>query len=126
MTTWVALLRAVNLGATNKVAMADLRTALTSLGYDDVRTHLQSGNVIFSGRGRATAATVERKVAATIASEFGLDVKVLVRSEAELAKIVAANPFVRRNVDPKQLHTVFLSGAPAARKRSSVDRGAYT
>jgi uncharacterized protein (DUF1697 family) len=125
MTTWVALLRAVNLGPTNKVAMAELRTALAADGYNDVRTHLQSGNVLFSASGRTTGAAVEKKVAATIRSEFGLDVKVMVRSASELDKVVHGNPFVGRKVDPKQLHAVFLSAEPAAKQRSAVDPDAY-
>lgn len=120
--TWVALLRAVNLGPRNKIAMADLRTLLAGLGYDDVRTHLQSGNALFTATG-ATAAALERDIAAALRTDAGLDVKVLVRSASELAKVVAKNPFAGH--DPKQLHVVFLATKPDAAKVAAVDPARY-
>lgn len=108
-TTWVTLLRAVNLGATNKIAMSDLRTLLESLGYDDVRTHLQSGNALFTSPRRGAAA-LEREIEEALADQVGLKTRVVVRSAKDLDAIVAANPFA--GVDPKQLHVVFLAGRP--------------
>ena len=124
MTTFVALLRAVNLGRARKLAMSDLRALLESLGLADVRTHLQSGNAIFnvrSGSGR----DLERRIESQIGTRLGMDVAVFVRSLAELAGIVDGNPFAKAGVDPKQLHVSFLSSQPAAKKVAGVDGSAY-
>lgn len=93
MTTFVALLRAVNVSGRNKIAMAELRPALGSLGLTGVQTYLQSGNVVFAaasddpaGQAVAIHELIERK--------FGYDVHVLVLTAAELAQAAAANPFV--------------------------------
>jgi uncharacterized protein (DUF1697 family) len=144
--TWVALLRAINLGRTRRVAMADLRAMLASLGYGDVRTHLQSGNALFttpdpidaeaSGGGgaggagdaaavEAAAARLEREIAARLAAECGFDVPVMVRSAGQLVQVVEANPFVARRVDERELHAAFLSAAPAAEAVAAIDVTAY-
>jgi uncharacterized protein (DUF1697 family) len=119
--TWVALLRGINVGGNKRVAMADLRALLESLGYGDVRTLLQSGNAVFTA-GTGTASTIERKIESQIASDLGLDVKVLVRTAAELAAVVKANPLLGPKVDVKELHVAFLSSAPPDKKLAAIDR----
>jgi uncharacterized protein (DUF1697 family) len=124
VTTWVALLRGINLGSHKRVAMADLRTLLGSLGYGDVRTHLQSGNALFTA-GRTTGAELGRQIADRLEADLGLDVAVLVRTADELGAVVAENPFVAEGVAPRELHAAFLSAAPSARKAAGLDPGAY-
>jgi uncharacterized protein (DUF1697 family) len=114
-TTWIALLRGINVGGNKMLAMADLRALLESLGYQDVRTHLQSGNAVFTA-GRSRAKTLEERIASRIDADFGLDVKVLVRTTEQLAEIVAANPFAGQGAPPKELHVAFLSAKPPADK----------
>jgi uncharacterized protein (DUF1697 family) len=120
-TTWVALLRGINVGGNKMVPMADLRTLLGSLGYGSARTHLQSGNAIFTTAG-GKAAAVEREIAARIEADMGLDVHVIVRSSKELGAIVDANPFLDRGAVPKELHCVFLSAAPSLQ---GIDPGGF-
>jgi uncharacterized protein (DUF1697 family) len=103
--THVALLRGINLGSRNRVAMQDLRALVEELGGEDVRTYLQSGNVVFGGR----ALTAEA-IAEAIHESLGVDVHVLVRSGAELGKVVRGNPFPK--ADPATLHVTFLAEAP--------------
>jgi uncharacterized protein (DUF1697 family) len=120
MPTFAALLRAINLGERNKVPMAGLRSLFSDLGYDDVSTYLQSGNVVFrtrSGKPGRTAADIQRK----IADEFGLTVAVLLRTPAELRRIAAGNPFLKGESDPKKLHVLFLDKTPAAKARRDLD-----
>jgi uncharacterized protein (DUF1697 family) len=102
----VALLRGINLGARNRVAMKDLRTLVEELGGENVRTYLQSGNVVFEGR-----ALSEDALAKAIRESLGVDVTVLVRTKAELDKLVRGNPFAK--ADPATLHVTFLDAAPA-------------
>lgn len=112
MPAYAALLRGVNLGARNRVAMADLRALVDGLGGNDVRTYVQSGNVVF--RHRRAAATLERELAAAIERELGLDVAVLVRTGSQLEKIVKGNPFLRGGADPSSLHLTLLASMPGA------------
>jgi uncharacterized protein (DUF1697 family) len=122
-TTWVALLRGINVGRNKRIAMSELRTVLESLGYSDIRTHLQSGNAIFSAQGR-TPEALQQELSAGIKKSFGMDVAVLVRTAAELGAVVDANPFVRQGVSTSELHATFLTAAPAAARIAAVDRDA--
>ena len=117
-TTWVALLRGINVGRNKRVAMADLRRILTSLGYDDVRTLLMSGNAVFT-TDIGSAAEVAAAVEGAIASDLGMDVKVLVRSGAEIDRVVRENPFVKDGIPGTQLHAIFLAANPT--RKITVD-----
>jgi uncharacterized protein (DUF1697 family) len=99
----VALLRGINVGAHNRVKMPALREGLAELGYDDVQTYLQSGNVVL--RSGNAAANVSKDVA----KAAGLDVPVMVRTAAHLAKLVEDNPYPQVS-DGKTLHVAFLEG----------------
>ncbi|MDF2968334.1 MAG: hypothetical protein K0Q93_2112 [Nocardioidaceae bacterium] len=92
MAVWVCLLRAVNLGARNKVSMAVLRDVLEQGGFDEVRTYVQSGNVVArsSHRSRERVAALVRM---TVAEHFGVDTPVVVRTPPELREVLAWNPF---------------------------------
>lgn len=122
---WVALLRGINLGRNKRVAMADLRALLSALGYGDVRTHLQSGNAVFTAPATADAAALERAIAGRISADLGLDVSVMVRTGAEIVAVAEGNPFLARTSDPKQLHAGFLSAAPAREAVDAIEPDAY-
>lgn len=112
MPTWIALLRAINLGARNKVSMPRLRELLAANGFDDVRTYVQSGNIVARSRQRSAPAVQER-VAQLITREFGLTVPVVVRSPDEVGAVIRSNPFPEAaRARPKLLHVSFLSGDP--------------
>jgi uncharacterized protein (DUF1697 family) len=121
VTTYVAFLRAVNVGGTNKVPMAHLRDALTSAGLGGVTTVLQSGNVVF--RSRAAAGAAATLVAGTIEQAFGLQIGVVIRSAAQLAAVAATNPFLdpEPDRDAKTLHVAFLSKRPTATAVAKLD-----
>jgi uncharacterized protein (DUF1697 family) len=110
MDRWVALLRGVNVGGT-KVAMADLRRLVADLGHDDVKTYLQSGNVVFGSTVR-DAEALARGIERAIADELGLTVPVLVRSGRELAAVAGGNPYADWEDDPTRLLVAFLATAP--------------
>jgi uncharacterized protein (DUF1697 family) len=110
MARQIALLRGINLGPSKRVSMPELRELLDGLGYADVRTLLQSGNVVLTSAKRP--ATLERELAKAIAGELGVESQVIVRSRDELAAVVALNPLGDVADDPKR-HTVhFLAGDP--------------
>lgn len=121
--TYVALLRGVNLGSRNKVSMAALREILGRLGYDDVQTYLQSGNAVF--RSGVRAAEIRKRVERALADDLGVDAAVVLRTAAELGRIVAANPFAEREEDPKKLLVTFLTATPKAAAVRALDPNAF-
>jgi uncharacterized protein (DUF1697 family) len=109
MARHIALLRGINLGPNRRVAMADLRALCEKLGYEDVRTYVQSGNVVLTSKG--SPRTVERELERAIAAELGVETDVVVRTRDELDDVVAHNPFPQAAAeDPKRLQVSFLSG----------------
>lgn len=111
MATHVALLRGINLGGRNRVAMADLRALVTGLGHTDVSTYIQSGNVLFTARPGAPEDTsaLAAELAGAIASDLDVTAPAVVLTREELAAAVEANPF-GDEPDPKRVHAVFRSG----------------
>jgi uncharacterized protein (DUF1697 family) len=120
---YVAMLRGINLGAKRRLAMADLRELVEGLGYDDVRTHLQSGNVVLRATG--TAAALKKTIEAALAKHCGFDVDVVVRTKGQLDKVIAQSPFEDRANDTARYLVVFLEKAPPATWRRSIDAGDY-
>ena len=113
MTTHVALLRGINVGGKNKVAMADLREFLAGLGLDDAKTLLQSGNVVCRSQGKSASA-LEKFLEKESASRLGVSADYVIRSSAEWANVIAANPFPdEAQSDPSHLVVMFLKSAPA-------------
>jgi uncharacterized protein (DUF1697 family) len=114
MSTRIALLRGVNVGGRNRVAMAALRGMLATLGFAGARTLLQSGNVLFAGDGR-TDAGLERLLEAETMRRLKVRVDWFVRTPREWTTIVARNPFPgEAERDPRHLLVVFLKKPPAA------------
>lgn len=107
MTAHVALLRAVNLGPHNKLPMKDLAAAFEAAGAKDVRTFINSGNVLFSASPSAVASIV-KKARAAIEKRFHFEAPIVHRTAAELAKVVRANPFD----DVDHVHVTFLTDKP--------------
>jgi uncharacterized protein (DUF1697 family) len=112
VTRHIVLLRGINLGSRNRIAMPALRDALTDAGFDDVRTYLQSGNVVVGST--ATPESVATKCHRVIQDEFGLDIAVVVRSRAQLAQVVRRNPLAEVAKNPKRYQVSFLSAKPSA------------
>jgi uncharacterized protein (DUF1697 family) len=130
MATHIALLRGINVGGRNKVAMADLRDVVTSLGHADVVTYIQSGNVVFTASEpepdtQALAKALEEAIAATL----GVRPAVVVLSREDLAQAVRDNPYAGEP-DPKRVHAVFFPQIPsglaeviAAGEQRDAERG---
>jgi len=108
----IVLLRGVNLGSTNRVPMPKLRAALEEAGFEDVATYVQSGNVVLSSSD--SAPQVARKCERVIKQEFGLEIPVVVRSRAQLARIVKRNPLGKTATNPKRYQVSFLEKKPTA------------
>lgn len=106
----IVLLRGINLVRTNRIAMAELRAALEDAGFRDVRTYLQSGNVVLSAQDSADR--VVGDIHTLVKKRFGFDIAVLVRSRDEIAQVVRLNPLRNEANDPKRYLVTFMSAAP--------------
>jgi uncharacterized protein (DUF1697 family) len=104
------MLRSINVGGRNRVAMADLSTLVSSLGFDDVTTYVQSGNVVFRGSGASRQ--VAGRIADRITADLGLSVAVLVRNQRELRAILAVNPYPDADAEPTLHHVTLLAETP--------------
>ncbi len=112
MPKFVALLRGINVGGHNLVAMSDLRDLLGDLGFVSAKPLLQSGNLVFTSD-RGTGAGLERRLEKETAKRLSVSVDYVVRSAEEWEKIVARNPFPKQaNDDPSHLLVMFLKTAP--------------
>ena len=114
---YVALLRGINVGAHRRVSMTDLRRVFEELGFGGVSTHLQSGNVLFEGKG--SAARLEAKLERAIDERLAPGVSVLLRTRTELARIATANPFASR--EASKLHVTFLEKRPPRGRAAALD-----
>ena len=120
MPTYVALLRGVNVSGKNKVAMAELRDVVTRLGFQDVTTYIQSGNVLFKGRQVREPVLVAR-IQEGLREAFGLEVGVVIRTPGELRDVVSNNPFAGAEGGVAKTHVVFLESAPSPEKVALLD-----
>ena len=110
MNTWIALFRGVNVGGHRKLPMAALTQTLEALDFADVKTYIQSGNVVFRRRSQS-ATRLATKIAAAVESEFGFQADVLVLSLDELRESSTDNPFDPGS-DGKTVHFFFLAYPP--------------
>ena len=127
MPTFIALLRGINVSGHKPVKMERLRESFAALGFGDVRTYLQSGNVVFEAKAAAPAG-IGVKVAERIERDFEFSVPVMVVTSEEMARVVKENPFSKEaGIDPSKLHVTFLSEAPGAaglKKMAALPAGA--
>jgi uncharacterized protein (DUF1697 family) len=117
--TYVALLRGINLGAHKKVSMSDLRALFTDLGAEDVATYVQSGNVVF--RSGDSAGELTQALEKRIRRDLCHDVNVLLRTQRQLAELVAGNPFADRTSELTKLHVTFLADKPDPARVRKLD-----
>jgi uncharacterized protein (DUF1697 family) len=118
---YVALIRGINVGRAKRVAMADLRILLSRLGYSDVRTILNSGNVVFSGK-REQPNRIGRRIEEAMSEQFGVSGRVTVLTAAEFARVVEENALVKVATDPARLLVAFCSDASRLKQLEEVKR----
>jgi uncharacterized protein (DUF1697 family) len=122
VTRQIVFLRGINVGGHRRVPMGDLRALLEGLGYEGVRTHLQSGNVVLESN--ASPAALGKAIEKGIAAELGVDVEVFVRTRDELADVIARDPLGKVAHNPSRYLVSFLSAKPKAvrvREAKAVD-----
>ncbi|MFJ5971216.1 DUF1697 domain-containing protein [Streptomyces sp. NPDC093060] len=124
MTTYAALLRGINVGGSKKLPMADLRTLMTGLGHDGVRTHLQSGQAVFT-TDRGDEESLAAELARAIEDRFGFPVDVIVRDHTYVRAVAEACPFPAAELEAKQLHVTYFSAPVTAERFAEIDPAAH-
>jgi len=120
MRTFVALLRAVNVGGTGKLPMADFRALLKKLGYVNIETYIQSGNAVFDAAGKP--AEIAAVLAAALEKLTGAPVGVIIRTHEELGRVIAENPFAAEAAaDGARVHVGFLAGPAGKGAKAALD-----
>ena len=124
MAMYAALLRGINVSGHKRVPMAELRTLLTELGHGDVRTHLQSGNAVFSSPSDDEE-TLAAELEQAIEKRFGFPVPCLVRDGAYLAAVAAACPFPAAELEGRQLHVTYFGQPVDAARFDRIDPASF-
>jgi uncharacterized protein (DUF1697 family) len=120
--SYIALLRGINIGAHKRMKMEALQRAFGELGFEDVKTYIQSGNVVFKAP-PADNTQLANKIEKKLLSDFGFPVSVIVRTPAELHRVIQKNSFLKEaGIDTSKLHVTFLSGSPEKTVLKSLDR----
>jgi uncharacterized protein (DUF1697 family) len=116
----IAMLRAVNVAGHQKVSMEALKALCVSMGLRDVRTYIQSGNIVFR-ENREGPGKIALRLEEKMEAEFGFRPAVIVRTAAEMRKVIADNPFAGRSgIEPNRLLVVFMGCAPTQKARDLV------
>ncbi len=111
MQTWVALLRGINVGGKSKVPMKDLKRLFEDAGCENVRTYIQSGNVVFNAT-ENMARQIPAAIATAVKETLGVNTWLVIRSRDEMAQIIAGNPFADLDAPPTSIAVAFLTQTP--------------
>ena len=126
MPTIISILRGINVGQ-RKVLMADLKSLYEKLGFKDVITYIQSGNVIFKTDKKISHQKLAEKIEKVISKQYGFDVPVINRTHEELKRIILTNPFLKiKEIDKSKLHVTFLAAEPDQVNRKLVQEFDYS
>jgi len=120
MSTHVALLRGINVGGKNRLLMKDLTAIFENVGCKDVRTYIQSGNVVFDAK-KSLVPKISKMVADSAERAHKVQVPILLRSVDAFAVLVKQNPFLKSGADPKTCHVAFLRDIPSKKLIDELD-----
>ncbi len=115
------MLRGINVSGQKIIKMEELRASFETLGFQHVRSYVQSGNVVFEAS-KSSITSLSKKIGEKILSDYGFSVPLILRTSDEMKEIVGGNPFLKgRDVDRSKLHVTFLSGPPARSALGKLD-----
>ena len=120
MTTYIAILRGINVGGKRKILMADLKAICEKLGYQNVQTYIQSGNVIFSSKKAIDVAKTETILEEIILKNYGFEVPFIILNKSEIEDAISKNPFQRNDIE--RLHLTFLKAIPENEKLEAIKK----
>lgn len=114
METYISILRGINVSGQKKILMADLKEIYEKLDFKEVKTYIQSGNVVFRSEKKLNEIETAKKIEKAVKEKYNFHVPVIIRSQQEMKKAIDSNPFLqKKNIDLKKLHVTFLSETPA-------------
>lgn len=126
MKTYIALLRGINVSGQKKIKMADLRGYLQEFNFQNIRTYVQSGNVLFQSRG-SNQIDLAKQIEKKIFEKYGFDVVVMVKTPHELVYVLENNPFIKdQQEDTSRLYVTFLSDHPGQGCLQKLDTSDYS
>ena len=124
MQTFIAMLRGINVSGQKKIKMADLQKLFESLGFQNVQTYIQSGNVVFESK--ESPQTIVKLIEEKIKDQYGWEVPVIVREKEELKKVSKSNPFIKEGKYPDRLYVTFLGKKPSVENLKKLDGVKYS
>jgi len=123
MKKFIALLRGINVSGQKKIKMSDLKLLIEDIGFHDVETYIQSGNVIFTSKERWNE-KLKSKISSGIKRKFGFDVQIIILTPKEIESTIKNNPFIKKKKEIEKLYVTFLSDTPTkenVQKLNSTD-----
>jgi len=121
MPVFISFLRGVNMTGHNKMKMADLSTLYSEMGFKNVRTFIQSGNVVFTTGGDYTVPSLSKMIESSVNKGFGYDVPVFIRTIKDLESLTALNPYLKEEYfDPSKMAVLFLKENASAEQMDRV------
>ena len=119
--TYITLLRGINVSGHKTILMDDLKELFEKMDFEDVKTYIQSGNIIFKTGNTFTDAELAQRIQQSVIGRYNFFVPVFVRSREEMTEIVSENPFLKeRDINPDWLHVTFLSDSPRQSDREVI------
>lgn len=112
MSRKIAILRGINVGGNRKILMNDLKSMFENMNFSNIKTYIQSGNVLFETYEESDNLELSQRIEKAINNQFGFDIPVILRTSKELQKAISHNPFYDDEIDVNHLHLTFLSGNP--------------
>ena len=113
MTKYIAILRGINVGGRRKILMADLKNLFSKLGFKEIKTYIQSGNVIFQSTKKEDNIKLSKTIEQAILENYAFEVPVIIRTVSEWNQVISNNPFLKKNkIDTERLHLTFLKELP--------------
>ena len=112
---YIGMLRGVNVGAHRRIKMEDLRMMGSRLGFQNVQTYVQSGNIVFQTATSERPTPLSKRITGAILHDFGFQVPVIIRTSEEMGRVITGNPFLKeKDIELSKLHVTFLSERPRA------------
>lgn len=125
MIIYISILRGINVSGHRMIKMQALKELFTDLGFQNIQTYVQSGNIVFQHK-KTDQQKLEKKIAKAITEKFTFDVPVIVMELSELQQIIAGNPFVKDETkNLSHLHVTFLAGKPDAESFNKIKEGSF-
>jgi len=121
MATYISLLKGINVGGNNLIKMVDLRKSYENLGFQNIRTYVQSGNVIFTIK-ETDSKELEQKISLQIKKDFGLEIPVIALTPDKLKQVIQSNPFLKEpDKEPDFFYVSFLNARPNLSEKKAIE-----